>query len=223
MRIEEISLVVADLEVAANYYEHVLGLPVNRTRERVHVAVGTTTVELTGNPTHPGTHHLAITVPSNKFDAAKEWISRRGDLLALGGANEFECSPDWNAHSLYFTSPDGTILEFIIRRELDNSRSGPFQSSDLLCVSEVGIAVADVTSAVKQLADLGISPYGWNAPDFAPVGDVDGLLILVSPGRSWFPTHQTAEITPISISARAQLSAELTLAPATHLDFTPTR
>lgn len=223
MRIERISLVVADLEVAANYYEHVLGRSVNRTRERVHVAVGMTILELTGDPNHTGTHHLAITVPSNKFDAAKEWINSRGDLLALDGADEFECSPDWDAHSLYFTSPDGTILEFIIRRELDNARSGPFQSSDLLCVSEVGIAMADVTHAVEQLAELGISPYGWNAPDFAPLGDVDGLLILVSPDRSWFPTHQTAQITPISVSARAQLTAELTLAPTAHLALTPMR
>jgi catechol-2,3-dioxygenase len=33
MRIEGISLVVVDLEVAANYYEHLLGLLVNRTAD----------------------------------------------------------------------------------------------------------------------------------------------------------------------------------------------
>ncbi|WIB76234.1 hypothetical protein DEJ28_11170 [Curtobacterium sp. MCPF17_002] len=62
-------------------------------------------------------------------------------------------------------------------------------AGSLLSLSEVGIAVPDVLGAVEVLGRAGVAPYA-NAPtaEFAPVGDVHGLLVLVSPGRSWYPT-----------------------------------
>lgn len=217
MHIDSVALVVADLDLSAAFYEHVLELPVSRVETGAEVIIGTTILELHGDPAHVGHHHLAITVPSNKFGAAKEWIGERVDLLALDGADEFETSPAWNARSVYFMSPDGAILEFIVRRELGNATSGPFSSSDLLCVSEVGIAVDDVSSAVRGLAEHGIAAYGGNTSDFAPVGDVDGLLILVGAGRPWFPTTLVAHPSSITVGALSGRSAELTLAPASHL------
>ncbi len=213
MRITDVSLVVPDLKVAADFYEHTLMLPVTRTSGQVRITVGATVLTLTGDSAHHAVHHLAITVPSNKFDAAKAWLSERSELLMADGADEFECSPDWNAHSLYFAAPDGTILEIIIRRDLDNATDGAFTSSDLLGVSEVGIAVPDVPSVVRTLSDrFGIDPYGWTARDFAPVGDVNGLLILVGPGRAWFPTHdRLAQITPIDVTAHMGRETDITL------------
>ncbi len=213
MRIANVSLVVPDLAIAADFYERTLMLPVTRLADHARVTVGSTTLNLTGDPHHQAAHHLAITVPSNKFEAAKAWVRERADLLTVDGDDEFECSSDWNAHSLYFEGHDRTVLELIIRRDLDNATSGPFTSSDLLRVSEVGIAVPDVTAAARALSNrFGIDRYGWNAPDFAPVGDVEGLLILVSPGRAWFPTNdRLAQITPIDVTAQMGSDADVTL------------
>ncbi|WFR66431.1 hypothetical protein P9139_16610 [Curtobacterium flaccumfaciens] len=60
-------------------------------------------------------------------------------------------------------------------------------------MSEIGIALPDVPGAVEVLRPWGLEPYG-NPPaaDFAAVGDVHGLLILVSPDRQWFPTLDRA-------------------------------
>lgn len=217
MRIEAVSLTVADVEVSADFYENVLGLPVARDGGAARVTIGTSILELRGDPAHVGPHHLAITIPSNKFDASKAWISARVELLTADGADEFETAPSWNAHSLYFLSPDGTILEFIIRRDLDNSTTGPFASSDLLNVSEVGIAVDDVPRALRELAAHGVEAYGWNADDFAPVGDVDGLLILVGAGRPWFPTALAAQVSAIAVDARGAAPAEIPLTPSSVL------
>ena len=61
--------------------------------------------------------------------------------------------------------------------------------SDIRSISEVGVAVPDLAAARAELALAGIHDYFGAAPDFAPVGDIHGLLILVAPGRAWFPTE----------------------------------
>jgi hypothetical protein len=49
--------------------------------------------------------------------------------------------------------------------------------------------VTDLPAAAGRLADeAGILPFGSTGEDFAPTGTDDGLLILVAPGRTWFPT-----------------------------------
>lgn len=221
MRIANVSLVVPDLAIAADFYERTLMLPVARLADHVRVTVGSTTLNLTGDPHHQAAHHLAITVPSNKFEAAKAWVRERADLLTVDGDDEFECSSDWNAHSLYFEGHDRTVLELIIRRDLNNATDGAFTSSDLLGVSEVGIAVPDVSSVVRILSDrFGIDPYGWTAPDFAPVGDVNGLLILVGPGRAWFPTNdRLAQITPMVVAAQTGNEANIVLNAVSRLEL----
>ncbi|MCH6472069.1 hypothetical protein [Sinomonas terrae] len=53
----------------------------------------------------------------------------------------------------------------------------------------MGIAVEDVPGVAASMESaFGVGAYGSGVPTFQPVGDVDGLLILVSPGRHWFPT-----------------------------------
>lgn len=214
MRITTVALAVSDLTVAADFFERTLELPVERMPQDARVQLGSTTLVLRGaasdefgafgshGPAGTRAHHLAITVPSNKFAAAKEWVAARVELLHSEGADEFECSPFWDARSVYFGGPDGMVLELIVRRELDNATSGPFTSSDLLCVSEVGIAVPNVLATAGALAsEHGITPYGGDGPQFAPVGDVNGLLILVSPGRPWFPTTtRIADVADIEVT-----------------------
>jgi hypothetical protein len=124
------------------------------------------------------------------FDTAKRWIAERVPLLRDSeGMDDFETSPHWNAHSLYFEDADGNILEFIIRRDIADDRTGPFSPAHIQCISEVGIAADDVPALAGRLeAAFGIRPYGDGVSAFQPVGDIEGLLILVNPSRPWFPT-----------------------------------
>ena len=80
----------------------------------------------------------------------------------------------------------------------------PCSSTDLLCISEVGVATSDVLATAALLnREADVRPYiGEPGLSFAPVGDTDGLLILVSPGRPWFPTtDRGASPGPILVEA----------------------
>ena len=205
MQITNVSVRVRNAREAGEFYAGVLGLDVVAHESNVVVVtLGMTRLELIEAPAADGDHHFAITIPSNKFDKAKAWIQQRTALLGTSETDEFECSPAWNAHSVYFTGHDRSVLELIIRRDLANSAAGPFTSSDLLCISEVGIAVPDIPATVALLThDNKIAPYGdVQGGAFAPVGDVNGMLILVAPGRTWFPTtDRSARQNPVFITA----------------------
>jgi hypothetical protein len=107
--------------------------------------------------------------------------------------------PGWNSRSIYFSGPDQMVLELIARRE----RARPsVRIPELISISEVGIAVSDplATAQVVQ-AETGASVLGSSSPEFVPVGDHDGLLILVKDGRGWLPRFEVAaHILPLRIS-----------------------
>lgn len=134
-------------------------------------------------------------------------------LVDADGRDEFEGPPNWNSRSVYFEGPGQQLLELIERRDLAASApaapaSAPASAAPAsapapapapapasasavprVSVSEVGIAVPDVLGAVETLRRAGLEPYANPAGEgFAAVGDVDGLAILVSPERRWFPT-----------------------------------
>ncbi|GAA4173315.1 VOC family protein [Gryllotalpicola koreensis] len=192
MEITHAVLATRALDETADFYERVLGLHVAREPGEVTVAVGASVLVFQQDADEEGCQHLAFTIPTGSFAAARRWLESRVSLLGLGGVDEFEGPPSWNSMSLYFEGPDGSILELIERRDLDNAADAAagFGPEQLLCVSEVGVAVPDVLDTAAKLAATGIEPYA-NPPGeaFAPVGDVRGLIILVSPGRAWFPTQ----------------------------------
>lgn len=189
MRIADVRLSSADLDGARDFYSKVLGLPVSASAGRVQVAIGVSALTLVSGPVGPGVHHLAFDVPRNRFADAKAWLGDRAQLIALDGEDEFTGPGDWNSRSVYFRGPAGVVLELIARQALGNDAEAPFGSTDLLCVSEIGIAVPDVPAAVDRLCQtFDIEPFGPGSETFVPLGDHDGLLIVVARGRVWFPT-----------------------------------
>jgi len=193
MEIRQVQLATRAVDETAQFYER-LGCAVAVDRGAAHVTVGSTQVVFRAHDDMSGAHHLAFTIPTGSFAAAKSWIAGVATVLGADDTDEFEGPPNWNSRSVYFEGPDRQLLELIERRDL--SPNGAADPARLVSVSEVGVAVPDVSVAVETLRRHGLEPYA-NAPgpDFAPVGDVHGLLILVSPGRKWFPTLDRAPST----------------------------
>ena len=215
MRITQVTAEVRAVAEVAEFYRSVLGLPVDRRGgNTVDVTIGATTMQFVENPGSVTDHHFAMTVPSNKFAQAKNWLAERTALLSTDEGDEFECSPSWNARSVYFDGPDRSVLELIVRRDLPNQTSGTFTGADLLAVSEVGVATPDVTRQVALLAEAGILPYGVEPGiDFAPVGDIEGMLIVVTSGRTWFPrSDRVAVVSPLSLVAESHVAGTVSLA-----------
>ena len=199
MKIVRVAMTSADAVAAGEWYREVLDVPVAVHGSAVEVTIGSTVLALSaGGAGEPGGHHLAVTIPSNRFAESKAWLVERlglinGGLLTHDGMDEFALGGVWNSQSVYFDGPDGSILELIARHSLTNSTSGPFGTDGLLGVSEVGVAVEEVPAVARLLLDsAGMPPFGPGVPEFTPVGDQDGLLILVAPRRIWFPTDDRA-------------------------------
>ena len=198
MDIRQVQLATRSLADTARFYER-LGCPVEIVDATVLIVVGSTLLVFRELPEMTGALHLAMTIPTGTFDAAKAWIAGLTTVLGTDDQDEFEGPPNWNSRSVYFEGPDQQLLELIERRDLESGarRAGDGSGTGtgtgtvvpLVSVSEVGVPVPDVLGAVEALRRAGLEPYA-NPPgeSFAAVGDVDGLVILVSPDRRWFPT-----------------------------------
>jgi catechol-2,3-dioxygenase len=203
MLISKVELPVSDAVEAARFYGDVLGLPTRTSGGVVEVEVGLSVLLLLPGSVEPGAYHCAITIPEDRFAEAKAWLQARVPLLERDGLDEFTLRVPWNSQSLYFAGPDGILLELIARHDLPaSSPSGRFTGADLLRISEIGLAVPDVPAAVATLQNaFGLSVFGTAAAEFTPLGDHDGLLIVVRQGRPWFPTRTVRpSLGPITVT-----------------------
>ncbi|WP_284755719.1 hypothetical protein [Curtobacterium sp. ME-Dv--P-122a] len=187
MDIRQVQLATRSLSDTARFYER-LGCPVEIVDATVRIVVGSTLLVFRELPEMTGALHLTMTIPTGTFEAAKAWTAGLTTVLGTDDQDEFEGPPNWNSRSVYFEGPDQQLLELIERRDLPVD-VGENTAVPLVSVSEVGVPVPDVLGAVEALRRAGLEPYA-NPPgeSFAAVGDVDGLVILVSPDRRWFPT-----------------------------------
>lgn len=190
MRLLHLTLPVSDVATVAAYFHDVL-------QQRVvgnHVHIGWSTIELQAAGDHPvGGVHLAFNVPDNRFGEAMAWLRERTPLQRNPeGIDYFALESSWQSQSVYFTGPDGLILELIGRRRLPASaREGVFHGSELTCLSEVGLPSHDVDAVREQSSQrFGLQPISPPSPQFAPMGDDEGLLIIVAADRRWFPEQK---------------------------------
>ncbi|MCU0114056.1 hypothetical protein [Curtobacterium poinsettiae] len=210
MDIRQVQLATRSLDDTARFYER-LGCPVEIVDAAVRVVVGSSLLVFRELPEMTGALHLAITIPTGTFDAAKAWIAGLTTVLGADDQDEFEGPPNWNSRSVYFEGPDEQLLELIERRDLP-ADAGENTVVPLVSISEVGVPVPDVLGAVDALRRAGLEPYA-NPPgeSFAAVGDVDGLVILVSPDRRWFPTgDRSPSSAPVIVDLGLGAPLELT-------------
>ena len=210
MDIRQVHLATRSLDDTARFYER-LGCPVEIVDAAVRVVVGSSLLLFRELPEMTGALHLAITIPTGTFDAAKVWIAGLTTVLGTDDQDEFEGPPNWNSRSVYFEGPDEQLLELIERRDLP-ADAGENTVVPLVSISEVGVPVPDVLGAVDALRRAGLEPYA-NPPgeSFAAVGDVDGLVILVSPDRRWFPTgDRSPSSAPVVVDLGLGAPLELT-------------
>ncbi|MDP4335257.1 VOC family protein [Curtobacterium sp. A7_M15] len=216
MHIRQVQLATRSLDDTARFYER-LGCAVSADDDSVRVTVGTSQLVFRALDGMTGAHHLAFTIPTGTFADSKRRVAEVATVLGADGADEFEGPAGWDSRSVYFEGPDRQLLELIERRELPvgsavpDDGDAPQLASLLVSVSEVGIAVPDVLGTVEALRGRGLEPYANPpGPDFTPVGDVDGLLILVSPGRRWFPTlDRTPSTAPVVVDLGLGTTVEL--------------
>lgn len=193
MRITRITLPSVDVDACVAFYRDVMQLPV----EGRLVRVGWTTLEIVPATADTGSVHLAFNVSPRRFEAAFSWLRERALLLRDPMDEErFRLGGAWRSDSVYFAGPHDAVLELIARDALadtfddayEDGVDGPFHGMEIACVSEVGLPTDDVPALVRDMVTrFGIAPFGESSDLFAPLGDHEGLLILVDRDRRWFP------------------------------------
>ncbi len=204
MQIQELRLFTHNLDQQRDFYTRVLELPLSSTHDH-HFAltIGASSLVFTSTAQAiPLSYHFAFNIPEHQFAEAKQWLAARVPLLTEpSGADELYFA-EWDAHAVYFADPDGNIGELIARHTLAHPHRQAFTSASLLRVSEIGLVVDDVAAFVQLIRTTVGSPV-YRGPInelFTPVGDEQGLLIVVKRGRLWLPEVRVAAMdAPLSV------------------------
>jgi catechol 2,3-dioxygenase-like lactoylglutathione lyase family enzyme len=138
-------------------------------------------------------HHFAFHVAN-----LGSWKER------LDVSEEHDFSSWDGARAVYFRDPEDNVVELIAR---------PAAHPEL-SLAEVGLPVEDVPDAVETLErELGLQAYDDTSESFAPLGDDDGLLIVVRVGRGWFPVGVPAGDSPIEVTIEGGDNGEAKVGP----------
>jgi catechol 2,3-dioxygenase-like lactoylglutathione lyase family enzyme len=190
MKIREVVVTAHNLDAAATFYRDVLKMPVQEDPARVTVTVGHSRLVIVRGEPFDGVHHVAFGISPHDFDYARAWLKRRVDLIHAGGSEVIIGPAGWDSRSVYFLGPDDTLLEFIARQADAGLTTADSEVPQPFSISEIGISVPDTSAAVGEVTEaLRLPTFPPQEPDFAPVGDHDGLLIIVDQDRIWFPTQ----------------------------------
>jgi catechol-2,3-dioxygenase len=210
MNIETLELCSRDLVLQSKFYAEVLGLQCAPVEDVLTIAAGVTTLVFRERRDLESRYHFAFNIPENRIAEAICWLASRGVALIPDESGETVHEfKDWNALAIYFFDADGNILEFIARHELANgvSQGQPFSAGEILNLSEIGVSSPNVIETARQLRDeFGLIPYRQVGEAFGPVGDANGMFILVPSGRIWYPnTSVPAKQLPLRMAFRNDL------------------
>lgn len=207
MIIEEVLFYSVKLEELHHFYGVTLGMRVseiNPVEEAFTLQAGSTKMifkhwntasQVEGKGRVPF-YHFAWMIPTNQFQEAKQWAASRVRLSTDGERDETH-SNNWDSHSLYFEDPAGNIVELIAHHRENNEQERAFSVADILKVCEIGLVSEDVPATVHELEKAGLSRWGEGSDTFSPVGDRNGLFIVVRKERVWFFSNQKAQIFPL--------------------------
>jgi len=111
---------------------------------------------------------------------------------------------NWHAKSVYFFDPAGNIVELIARFDLQNESDESFSSKQFLSISEMGIVfpekeIQNRTGEILNQSRLGYFLKQAPMSQFKVVGDDEGLFIIVTENRNWYPTSKPSGIFPMEI------------------------
>ncbi|MNK86486.1 hypothetical protein D3C87_1063990 [compost metagenome] len=197
MNIIELELLSDDLSETKKFYKKVLGLdPFSSTKESIYFQVGFTKLIFRKSENVKPVYHFAIDLPGNRFFDTHNFIKQQVPILPIEPGNDISNFTNWDAKSFYFNDNNANILEFITRYPNKAYYEPPFSSKCYISISEIGF----VSNNVPELADTLVTEFGLpiyhrqpRSENFTVLGDDEGLLILGTKGREWYPTQVKAQ------------------------------
>jgi hypothetical protein len=195
MDIKKLVLYTSDLPRQLHFYKNTLRFPaIDIASNYFELDVGTSILrfELRNSPHIP--YHFAINIPSNKAVEALQWLRPLTPLINYNNTDLINFT-NWNAQSIYFFDKEQNIVELIARSNLQKYSNLAFNGTELLGISEIGMAVESIETTYNTLNQIKQLPiYDGNFEKFCAAGDECGLFIIVdSRTKQWFPTDINAQ------------------------------
>jgi catechol-2,3-dioxygenase len=154
-------------------------------------------------------YHFACNIPVNKVEEAEKWLFAKNIAPIAIPVNEDEEPTNiaefenWNARACYFLDPAGNIVEFIARLDSKYTSLKPFAVDSLISISEIGLACANAKIYAQELRekyDLTSFTKQANNENFWALGADNGLFVISTTARTWFPTEQAVQKFPMKIA-----------------------
>jgi len=213
MNILELRLFTNELSKQKEFYSNILGLEISsEENSSFKIKIGASKLTfIENNSIDNPYYHYAINIPENQINEAINWLGSKVKLI------EYENSPlvnfpNWNAHSVYYYDACGNIVELIARHNLNNKSDKEFSVKSFLNISEVGMPVENVKDFYNVLNEkLGEKLWWGNFETFAAIGDEEGLFIVVTSRRNWFPTDKPCKVFPLAVKIAVKSSLSLPL------------
>lgn len=203
MHIKKLTLYTANLQETKLFYTQKLELPLlSETDDSIDLKAGSTILHFKTTTDASPFYHIAFTIAENMLEESTAFIRNKELAILPYEGNIHVDFPNWNAKSLYFHDNNDSILEFIVRYDLQYTAPLPFNAKAIASVSEIGIVVDDVTTVANRLKNDHHIPFFSKGPvrdDFTVMGDDHGLLLVCATGRGWLPTGQPAEKHPVVV------------------------
>ena len=206
MKIKNLVLQTKEVKKLAGFYRDILELSVRSSAAGFTATMGSTAVRFEPSADQEPFYHFAINIPCNKMEEAREWLSRKVELLWIADyKNVVADFVNWNARSVYFFDVAGNIVELIARFDLENEAKEKFSAKQFLSVSEIGLVfpqheIENKTSALLKRYSLSFFDKQPPFPNFKALGDDEGLFIIVTDHRNWYPTSKPSARFPVKLA-----------------------
>jgi hypothetical protein len=207
MRINSLQLECNNSEQTLNFYHKVLGIPFAGTEgKKLSFQLAASILTFVPATSPDRRYHIALTIPHNQVHSALTWLQSRAEVIPISQHHFVADFRNWNAEAIYFYDNNGNIMELIGRRDLDNASLDTFGPYSFLSISEAGIVTQNVKGTCNALRQRYTLDYFSRQPaleHFAAIGDDEGLFIVVSENRNWYPTNISSTIHPLTIGFTA--------------------
>lgn len=142
-------------------------------------------------------YHYCFLIPANQLNNALEWMEKRTEIIVIENGRKTQNWAFWNADSFYFYDASGSIAEFIVRHDLENTIHGDFDLSKVLGINEMGVPTKDIKKINNHLEqELHTKFWTGDLSRFGTNGSHEGVWLLPNYALKdiWFPTQ--LKITP---------------------------
>jgi hypothetical protein len=215
MRIKKINIQSAIIPRLKEFYGVVLQLKIEEHADSLIIYFGESVLQIEEADEGEPFYYFAINIPFNKIEEAREWLMKKVELLWMEDyKSDVADFINWHAKSVYFFDPAGNIVELIARFDLRNESREPFSSNHFLSISEIGIVFPEKeieknTEAILKQTQLGYFLKQSPMSHFKVVGDDEGLFIIVTEKRNWYPTSKPSGIFPLEIIFETENGVEV--------------